>query len=337
MGAGVYPRDMAHSEPIRFRAGELILAGELLLPESPPPGETSGRLPWVVLLPSWLPRDRDGAFDDRGHPTWFGSGPMAPPRPGLLKRMAQALADRGVASFRYDTRGCGESEGDWPSSDLFTRIDDARDALGAMRSRAELDLARTGIVGHGEGAAIGLSVAIADPAVGALILVGAAARSIRDGLRRGAAARGRSGTDRQHPLVAAIDRWSEELIERSDRREPDLALRLRGAKRETVRLNVAAWEQAFHTPSIALATMLHRSVTLVHGADDLWSHPDESRLLEATLIGADNLPELRVLEGVGHDLAEASDEVIGDLVDDLARRLLPRSLPPVLMALEQMG
>ena len=58
----------------------------------------------------------------------------------------------GVASLRYDPRGCGESDGAWEEVDLFTRIDDARDAIGAMRSRRELDLRRTAIVGHGEGA-----------------------------------------------------------------------------------------------------------------------------------------------------------------------------------------
>src|SRR5439155_3785375 len=244
MGGRVYPRGVSDPEPIRFRAGDLTLAGELVLPDRAPT-DSRRQIPWVLLLPSWLPRDRDGAFDDGAHPEWFGVGPMAPHRPGLLRRLAGALAETGVASFRYDPRGCGESEGDWPAGDLFTRIDDARDALGAMRSRRELDLARTGIIGHGEGAVIALSVGIADPAVGALTLIGAPARSLRDLLRRGAAARARSGKDREHPLVAALDRWSEELIERAERREPELILRLPDAARERVTLNLAAWEQGF--------------------------------------------------------------------------------------------
>ena len=230
MGGRVYPRGVSQPEPIRFRAGNLTLSGELLLPDqaSGSPGSGRRETPWVLLLPSWLPRDRDGAFDDGAHPAWFGHGPMAPHRPGLLRRLAEALAELGAASFRYDPRGCGESDGDWAASDLFTRIDDARDALGAMRSRGELDLARTGIVGHGEGAAMALSVAIADPAIGALTLIGAPARSLRHLLRCGAAARSRGGTDRHHPLVEALDRWSEELIERTERREGELRLRLRG-------------------------------------------------------------------------------------------------------------
>ena len=336
IGARVYPRGVLEPEPIRFRAGNLTLAGELLLPGEPSP-DARRQIPWVLLLPSWMPRDRDGVFDDDRHSAWFGQGPMAPLRPGLLRRLAEALADLGVASFRYDTRGCGESEGDWAATDLFTRIDDARDALGAMRSRRELDLARTGIVGHGEGAAIGLSVAIADPAVGALTLIGASARSLRHQLRRGAATRARTGADLQHPLVAALDRWSEELIERSDRREPELALRLPGLPRERVTLNLAGWEQGFHTPAIALATMLHRSVSLVHGAVDAWSHPDEAELLRSVLEAAGNQADLRVIAGAGHELAEAPDEAVAAVAGDLAARLVARPLPAVLLAIQEMG
>jgi uncharacterized protein len=242
-----------------------------------------------------------------------------------------------VASFRYDPRGCGDSEGDWAATDLFTRIDDARDALGAMRSRRELDLARTGIVGHGEGVVIALSVAIADPAVGALTLIGAPARSLRHQLRRGAAVRARSGSDLQHPLVAAIGRWSEELVERTERREPELPLRLPGPAHERVTLNLASWEQGFHTPAIALATMLHRSVSLVHGSDDAWSHPDEANLLLSVLEAAGNQPDLQVIAGTGHDLAEAPDDVISPVALELAERLVARPLPAVLLAIQEMG
>lgn len=326
---------MPRPEEIAFRAGDVTLAGELLLPAGAPPADRRGRYPWVLLLPSWLPRDRDGVLDDRGHPGWFASGRMAPSRPGLLRRLATALAEAGVASFRYDLRGCGASEGDWPTSDLFTRIDDARDALGAMRGRSELDLARTGIVGHGEGVTIALSVAVADPAVGPLTLIGAPARSGRDVLRRAAASREKSGTDRQHPLVAALDRASEEIIERADRHEPTLPLHVRDLD-EPMMLALAGWQQAFATPPMALATMLHRSVSLVHGSDDAWSDPDESRLLAATLQNAGNDAALTLLQGAGHELAEAADEAMGDLARELAARLEPRSLPPVLVALEEM-
>ena len=74
------------------------------------------------------------------------AGSRRPPKAerGLLARLAEALAARGVASLRVDPRGCGASEGAWESTALFTKIDDARDMLSAMRGHPQLDLRRTG-------------------------------------------------------------------------------------------------------------------------------------------------------------------------------------------------
>jgi alpha-beta hydrolase superfamily lysophospholipase len=282
-----------------------------------------------VLVGSWLPRGRDGDWDREAHAAWFAPpAPGAPP--GLLARLAEALAGRGVASLRYDPRGCGESGGAWEQVDLFTRIDDARDAIGAMRSRRELDLRRTAIVGHGEGAAIAMSVAIGDPAIGAVGLIGPSARSLRDVLRRGVAERSRTGVDREHPVVAALDRGAEELIERAERREAAMQLIVEA---HTVGLRLAAWEQAIHTPGLALASMLHRNVVIAHGSADAWADPDESELLASVLPDAVRLE----VDSAGHALEEATDARIGELAHALASRIERRELPPVLVAIEEMG
>lgn len=313
-------------EDLRFRAGDASLAATLTLPDAARPA----RLPWALLVPSWLPRNRDGDWDRRRHPTWFA---RADRLEGLLLRLADALAAHGVASLRYDPRGCGESEGTWEAADLFTRIDDARDAIGAMRSRRELDLRRTAIVGHGEGAVVSLSVAIGDPAVGAVGLIGPSARSFRDVLRRGVAHRARSGRDRHHPAIAALDRISEELIERVERHERRATVQI-GEDRVT--LELAGWEQAFRTPPLALATMLHRNVVIAHGSDDAWADADESRILAQVLAAAGNEPVVQLTEGADHDLAGAAGAV-EEFAAALAARIEPRELPPVLVAIEEMG
>ena len=317
---------MTDHEELRFRAGDASLAATLTLPAA-----DGRRVPWVLLVGSWLPRGRDGGWDHGGHAGWFtaadtGDGPLA--------RLADALGHRGVASLRYDPRGCAESDGVWERTALFTRIDDARDAIGAMRSRRELDLRRTAIVGHGEGAGIALSVAIGDPAIGAVGLIGASARSLRTVLRRGASERARLGTDRGHPVVAALDGRLEELIERAERGEASITLDVAG---QAVALDLSAWDQGFHTPPIALATMLHRNVVMLHGGADVWADPAEARLLAAALADAGNEPSLTVVDAAGHDLAEAGDAVIGAFADALVARMEPRELPPVLVAIEEMG
>jgi alpha-beta hydrolase superfamily lysophospholipase len=318
---------MPRSDDLRFRAGNLTLAGTLALPDR------EGPYPWAVLLGSWLPRDRDGAFDRRRYPAWFAPAAIDTP-PGLLARLAGAFAELGVATLRFDPRGCGESDGAWEETDLFTRIDDARDAIGAMRSRAELDLRRMAIVGHGEGAVAAISAAIADPAIGAVGLIAPPARSQRDVLRRGVAARARTGADGRHPAVLAFDRWSEELIEHAERREPALPIRVGD---DELVLNLAGLEQAIHTPALALATMLHRNVLIAHGADDAWVHPDESLLLAGVMETAGSPPDVMRIEGAGHDLAEADDVRIGELAAAIAGRMEARELPPVLVEIERMN
>jgi len=56
-----------------------------------------------------------------------------------------------------------------------------------------------------------------------------------------------------------------------------------------------------------------------------------------TLAGSEDAPRLRLIPGAGHGLDEAGDPLIEELAQELAARLLPRDLPPVLLAIEGMG
>ncbi|RPH36887.1 MAG: alpha/beta hydrolase [Chloroflexi bacterium] len=325
---------MARDEDLSITAGQVVLAGTLTRPE--PTGEAAAspdhRWPAVLLLPSVLPRDRDGRFDAGRHHGWFA--PEQAPAGGLLGRLAAALAAHGVASLRVDKRGCGSSGGEWSTAGLFTLVDDARDALSTLRGHDTVDPTRIGLVGHGEGAWLALSVAAADPGIGPLTLVGAPARGLRDVLRRAAAerARNRNGTspEPRHPFVAAFDRGLEELIERAERGEPEMTLTMAGGRPLT--LGLAGWEQAMRIPTRALATLQRRSVTLLHGEADEWFHPDESVLLAAAL-AASAAPRRILVPSAGHDLVEAAPALIGEVAADLAARLQPRRLPTVLLSI----
>jgi pimeloyl-ACP methyl ester carboxylesterase len=325
---------MARDEELSITAGQVTLRGTLTLPDEANAMDATDdtRRPAVLLLPSLLPRDRDGILDHDRHAGWFL--PEAGGHPGLLARLATELAGHGVASLRYDKRGCGRSDGDWATSGLFTLVDDARDALAVLRGHQAIDPARIGLVGHGEGAWLALSVAGADPAIGPLTLVGAPARGLRDVLRRAAAERTRHprGSDPQpsHPFIAALDRGLEELIERAERGEAGMTLVLPAGER--VDIGLAGWEQAFRIPTRALATLQRRSVTLVHGDADAWVDRDEADLLEAALAATAAPARIRVA-GAGHDLAEAGPDVLRDVAADLRARLQPRRLPTVLLSI----
>lgn len=325
---------MARDQDVKITAGEITLSGTLTVPDPAPPTSAERRLPAVLLLPSLLPRDRDGRLDRRRHPGWF-----LPPRrseSGILARLAAALAGHGAASLRYDKRGCGRSGGEWSEAGLFTLVDDARDAIAVLRGHPTVDPTRIGLVGHGEGAWLALSVAAADPAIGPLTLIGAPARGLPDILRRSVAERARRRRRRPsapgHPFVMALDRGLEELIERADRGEVKIILALPGGRQFA--LGLAAWEQGMRISTRALATLQRRSVTLVHGAADDWVDPDESDLLATALrdVGA---PRRILVPGADHDLTGADPELWRDLAADLAARLQPRRLPAVLLSIAE--
>ncbi len=117
----------------------LRLAGQLTIPAGP------GPFPAAVLLSDAGPQDRDGrarASDD-----------YAP-----LALLADYLTRRGVAVLRFDDRGTGKSTGS-PVALPPTLVGDAQSALTYLRGRKELDPARLGLIGHGEGGNVALLAA----------------------------------------------------------------------------------------------------------------------------------------------------------------------------------
>ena len=310
---------MTIETPVRFTAGRIELAGTVSLPAGPVP---EGRWPGVLLLASFLPRDRDGNFDRLGHPRWFAD---ADDDHRLLARLAASLASVGVASLRYDKRGSGESAGEWESADLFALVDDARDAVTHLRQHPAVDPTRIGLIGHGEGGLLAMSVAPADPAIGPLTLIGVPARSVRDVLRWGASHRRGAGP----AGIRALDRAAEELIERVERGEPAMDLVI-GPER--VRLGLRGWHQLFGTPGRALASLQDRSVTVVHGLADEWVNPADAALLTAAL--PQSAGAARLLPGAGHDLDEVTDEVVDELAADVLSRLDRRELPTHLLEID---
>jgi pimeloyl-ACP methyl ester carboxylesterase len=119
-------------------ADGLSISGTLMLPAG------DGPYPAVALLwPGKL--DREGNV--RG-----ASMNLGPP-------FAQALARRGIASYRFDRRGVGKTGGDWRASGFFDHRNDGAAVLKALAMRGEIRAHAVGAIGYSEGAlhAVGLA------------------------------------------------------------------------------------------------------------------------------------------------------------------------------------
>lgn len=126
-----------------------VLAGTLTLPA----GITS-QVPGLVLIQGSGPTDRDG---------------NQPPvlRTDLLRQIAEGLAEKGIATLRYDKRGMHANAGGRPADpdeyaayfhwDRF--IDDAYAAYAFLRAQDAVDPGKAGLFGHSEGGLIALDLA----------------------------------------------------------------------------------------------------------------------------------------------------------------------------------
>ncbi len=141
-------------EEVVFAAdgGRAELAGTLTLPRG------SSLAPAVIFISGGGAQDRDYTLGLLGH------------RPFLV--LSDYLTRRGIAVLRYDDRGFGASSGDRSEA---TSLDYARDALAGfayLRSRAEIDPAMIGLLGHSEGGTIVALAAAEEPSVAFIVMLG---------------------------------------------------------------------------------------------------------------------------------------------------------------------
>ena len=119
------------TEEVGFEHDGIVLAGTLAIPSGCNPDGTTA----VVLVSGSGQQNRDEEI--MGH------------RPFAV--IADALAKEGIASLRYDDRGCGGSGGVFEEATTFDFADDARAAVRCLRERG---FCKVGVIGHSEGGTI---------------------------------------------------------------------------------------------------------------------------------------------------------------------------------------
>jgi uncharacterized protein len=122
-----------------------------------------GPVPAVLLLSGSGPLDRDSN--------------MPRQRLDVSKTFAAALAERGIASLRYDKRGVGRSDGTYLATGFHQETADALTTLEALAAADPVDDGRLAVLGHSLGATIALRIAARRPDLAGIALLAVAARS----------------------------------------------------------------------------------------------------------------------------------------------------------------
>ncbi|MFZ6871746.1 alpha/beta hydrolase family protein [Undibacterium sp. Di27W] len=130
-------------------AAQIKLAGSLSLPRG------KGPFPVVILI--------------------AGSGPMNRDEENLQHKPFLVLADhlgrRGIAVLRFDKRGVGKSEGNLALARTSDFASDVHAAITYLRTRAEVDINKLGLIGHSEGGTIAPMLAAENNAVHFIVMM----------------------------------------------------------------------------------------------------------------------------------------------------------------------
>jgi len=81
----------------------------------------------------------------------------------LFKRLAAALASRGIASLRFDYPGWGESRGDMADSTIGSWIDNAKACYGFLSRQSFVDPKRIGMLGFSVSGGVAIMTASQNP------------------------------------------------------------------------------------------------------------------------------------------------------------------------------
>ena len=160
---------------VSFPSGTITLAGTLALPNADAEG-----LPSFVFVHGSGPTDRNENPDF----TFLSPTEQAKLVQGLkafnlepsqyklnvFNEMSDYFVQDGFATFRYDKRGIGESEGNYKTAGFSNLVADARAAIKFLRSRKEVDPAKIIVLGHSEGGIIGPVLCAEDPSIAALVI-----------------------------------------------------------------------------------------------------------------------------------------------------------------------
>jgi uncharacterized protein len=134
---------------LTFANGPVTLAGTLTEPDS------AGPHPLVVMIHGTGPLDRDENMPGQ--------------RMNIFNALAEALAQAGYASFRYDKRGCGTSTGDHATHGFADLVGDAAAVVSGLRAQG--DVGPVFLLGHSEGTILAPQVAARDGGIAGLILI----------------------------------------------------------------------------------------------------------------------------------------------------------------------
>lgn len=260
-------------------SGTLILPGTLTLP-----AQYSGKIPVALIVAGSGPTDRNGN----------SAGLLrAQNNSNLYAILAWQLAERGIASVRYDKRIIGDNlkKLDLAVMSLDDFVTDV--AAGASALAADKRFSRVVLVGHSEGAQLVLQAVNRGAPSAGIVMLSGAGRPITEILRE--------QLSRQFP-APEMEKWDSASARYMRGEEPgDVHEALRNFFRPENRKFMQAW--AKYDPAVEIARA-RGPVLIVQGGRDIQVTGADSRALKAARPAA----ELIVIPAANHVFRAADSD-----------------------------
>jgi len=140
-----------HGEDVTYdnKIQNVTLAATLTIPQG------KGPFPAVVLITGSGPQDRDESL--LGH------------KPFLV--LSDYLTRHGIAVLRADDRGTAKSTGDFSTATTADFATDTEAGIAYLKTRAEIDPHKIGLIGHSEGGIIAPMIAARNPDVAFIVMM----------------------------------------------------------------------------------------------------------------------------------------------------------------------
>ena len=277
-------------------------------------------VPACLFIGGSFPQTRDGNLDN-SQSDWF---PTPLPQRNLFRDEAQILSHLGIATFRYDKRGCGQSEGDFNTASLFDLVNDAQTAWQWLQGVPEIDASRIGVLGQSEGAVIALILVAQNTDIYFYIWQGGIYNNLEQIIKWQAEAfwqseRAQIDKFKQNvPLVYWIYQQIDEMIASAKRGESFCRL---GDKDWSKDLYLQDLKEHLDNPPSVFVNKVKCPVLILHGELDHNTPSQEAKLMQQALLKAGNKNvTTHIFPGLDHSFRRLghSDE---DFVTAMSRPL----------------
>lgn len=271
-----------HSE-VTFKSGKINLSGSLIVPQCDTPP------PCVVMIHGSGAQDRDGNISG------FNTQ--------IFKYIAEYLAEKGVASFRYDKRGCGKSEGNLNIAGLSEMVEDACAAINYISAQTNtLDPKGIYLLGHSEGAVLAPEIASKRPSLAGIVMLCASLRSFEEDGVKNAEILNRD-LDKMTGIKGKLARlflYTKQPLETMQK----LRRKVETTKAKKIwvafnRVSTKFYRETFNYDVKSFLKNNQHPILAIGGSKDFQCHPDDTLLISEI---SPSQTETHIVEGMDHML-----------------------------------